>query len=111
MKGALTIIILSIVIFTACSSTGQHDELAQCLADNGVRMYGTYWCPHCQEQKADFGKSWRLVPYVECATSDGGQTRICEDEGIEGYPTWVFPDGTRQSGKLSFETLRNLGGC
>ena len=107
----IILILLTALVFTACSSTGKHEELAKCLTDKGVRMYGASWCSHCKEQKAEFGKSWRLVAYVECSTASGGQTKICQDAGIEGYPTWVFPDGTKESGKLSFETLSKLSGC
>src|SRR3989344_7482831 len=74
---------------------GQLDGFAQCLADKEVIFYGAFWCPHCQTQKALFGRSVKLLPYVECSTPDGNdQLQICKDEGIESYPTWEFPDGT-----------------
>ena len=31
------------------------DALAQCLTAKGVKMYGAYWCSHCQNQKKAFG--------------------------------------------------------
>jgi hypothetical protein len=39
---------------------------ARCLKDRGVKMYGAWWCPHCVEQKEEFGASFEYVPYVEC---------------------------------------------
>jgi len=31
--------------------------------------------------------------------------------GIEGYPTWEFPDGSRQSGEVPFSQLSERSGC
>src|SRR3989344_8083454 len=42
------------------------DEFARCLKDRGAIFYGAFWCPHCQNQKTMFGRSSRLLPYVEC---------------------------------------------
>ncbi len=71
----------------------QYDTFAQCLKDKGATFYGAFWCPHCQAQKKAFGSSSKLLPYVECSTLDTlGQTQICKDKKIEGYPTWMFAD-------------------
>ena len=68
---------------------GNVDEFAQCLADAGAVFYGAFWCPHCQDQKKLFNESDKL-PYVECSLPNGeGQTPVCIEEGIKGYPTWV----------------------
>lgn len=93
-------------------ASGELDGFAQCLTDNGVTMYGAYWCPHCQEQKKLFGASWDIVNYVECSLPNrGGQTEACINAGIESYPTWEFADGTRQSGRLSLDQLAQKTGC
>lgn len=91
---------------------GTYDTFAQCLTDSGAKFYGAFWCPHCQAQKAMFGKSAKLIPYVECSQPDGkGQLQVCIDQGIEGYPTWTFADGTRQSGKRTLEELAQKTSC
>ena len=70
---------------------GKYDSFATCLKDKGAVFYGAFWCPHCNNEKALFGSSKDLVPYVECSTPDGkGQTQICADEKVESYPTWMF---------------------
>src|SRR5690606_1699273 len=80
---------------------GQLDAFASCLAEEGATFYGAFWCPHCQNQKAMFGRSARLLPYVECSTPDGrGQLQLCTDAGITGYPTWIFEDGTIETGEV-----------
>ena len=75
-------------------------------------MYGAFWCPHCKAQKELFGDSWQFVTYVECSLpNEQGQTEFCRQMGIEGYPTWEFPDGSRQSGEVPFSQLSERSGC
>ena len=94
------------------SQPGKHDAFASCLADSGAKFYGAFWCPHCQEQKAMFGKSEKLLPYEECSQPSGqGQLQVCIDKQIESYPTWEFGDGSRLSGTQSFEKLSEKTGC
>lgn len=89
------------------------ETLAQCLTDNDVVMYGAYWCPHCANQKREFGNAFDSVTYVECATPGNPQAMNdeCKDAGIKGYPTWVFPDGTRLSGERALTELADVAGC
>lgn len=88
------------------------DSFAKCITESGAKMYGTYWCSHCQNQKKMFGDSVQYLPYVECASVSGSsQQQVCSDNGITGYPTWVFGDGTRLSGELSLEVLSRKTGC
>lgn len=94
------------------SLPGQYDGFAQCLKDKGAVFYGAFWCPHCQDQKKDFGKSAKYLPYVECSTPDGrGQNQACTDKNVEGYPEWIFADGSRESGRLSLDRLAEKTAC
>ncbi len=94
------------------NTPGQYDEFAKCLKDKGAVFYGAFWCPHCQNQKAMFGKSAKLLPYTECSTADGkAQLQVCKDKNITGYPTWEFADGTRESGEVSLERLSEKTAC
>lgn len=75
------------------SSSTQSIQLASYLKESGARMFGAYWCPHCQNQKETFGKeAWTKIPYVECSTKGYGYdaTKVWK-KGIDGFPTWVFP--------------------
>ncbi|WKZ28820.1 MAG: hypothetical protein QY323_04790 [Patescibacteria group bacterium] len=92
---------------------GQYDTLAQCLTEKGVKFYGASWCPHCAEQKRMFGNSMKYITYVECALpgNQQGQTQACNDANIEGYPTWVFPDGSRLGGEQLPKALGEKAGC
>lgn len=104
--------ILAVLWFIEESKPGDYDGFAQCLSESNATFYGTYWCPHCNDQKDEFGKSMEYVNYVECSLpNQAGQTPACQEAGIRGYPTWVFGDGTRMPGKLSFEQLSQMSGC
>ena len=98
MKG-IVVIVAVLVIFIggavwASSRPGPYDEFATCIKDSGAEFFGAFWCPHCQAQKQEFGRSAKKLPYIECSTPDGkGQTDICKENTIESYPTWIFPDG------------------
>ncbi|MEK7114554.1 MAG: thioredoxin domain-containing protein [Patescibacteria group bacterium] len=83
------------------------DSFAQCLASKNITMYGAKWCSYCQKQKADFGASFKYVPYVECLEN----TKQCLDLGIQGYPTWIFPNGEKLVGYQGLEKLAEASGC
>jgi thiol-disulfide isomerase/thioredoxin len=91
---------------------GPLDPFATCISNSGAKFYGAFWCPHCAAEKKLFGKSVKLLPYVECSTPDGqGQTDICKEKGIEGYPTWIFADGSKLSGEIPLADLAAKTSC
>lgn len=88
------------------------DAFAACLGDKGAKFYGASWCSFCNAQKDLFGSSVALMPYIECAIEgEQGQTKICIDANIQSYPTWIFADGSQESGVQSLEKLANKTGC
>src|SRR3989339_712442 len=108
---AILAIIIGVLVYSE-KSPGKYDGFAQCLKDKGAIFYGAFWCPHCQNQKALFGKSAKFLPYVECSSPDGrSQLKICQDKKIDGYPTWIFADGERKSGEIALEELAEKTGC
>ena len=111
----LLVVVLIFGFFTLFDSEtppGEYDEFASCLTEKGFKMFGSYWCPHCLDQKEMFGNSWEKVNYIECSLPNrAGQTVACTAEGIESYPTWETGDGTRLLGVQSFGSLSELSGC
>lgn len=108
--GAILIVIVLLVV--ASRRPGKLDEFARCLSEKRATFYGAFWCPHCQRQKTLFGRSARLLPYIECSTPDGkGQTLECKDKNITGYPTWIFADDSREAGEVSLQTLAEKTNC
>lgn len=111
----LIVIVIVVVLggsLFVSSKPGTLDGFAQCLKDKGAIFYGAFWCPHCQATKAMFGRSAKLLPYVECSTPNGkDQLAVCKDAGIEGYPTWVFASGNRLTGELTLAQLATETQC
>jgi len=111
-KIILGIILILALAFFIFKGDANYDEFAKCLTDNGAKMYGAFWCSHCQSQKKSFGDSFKHINYIECSTPDGqGQTPECIEAGIQGYPTWEFLTGERMSGEVSFKVLSEKTGC
>lgn len=108
-KGIFALFTLSIL--SACTPTtedsGKYAAFADCLTNSGAIFYGTEWCPHCKAQKALFGDALAQVNYVDC----DAERDLCTKANIESYPTWVFGDGSRQSGTQPLETLAKKTGC
>jgi hypothetical protein len=111
----ILLVAVGLIVWAAIVVPNQPDKLdsfASCLKDKGATFYGAFWCPHCQAQKAAFGRSERLLPYVECSTPDGqGSTQICTDKKIQSYPTWEFKDGSRLTGEIPLADLASKTGC
>lgn len=86
------------------------DGFARCLARERATFWGTVWCPHCDAQRALFGRAFRWVPYVECSV-DGTQAIRPECAGVSGFPTWTFRDGSAVAGRMSLGRLAAKTGC
>jgi hypothetical protein len=121
----IAVLLLGFIVFISARSSGErnktpeqqqvagkYDAFATCLKDKGAVFYGAFWCPHCNNNKALFGDSKDLLPYVECSTEDGqGQLQVCKDKKITGYPTWEFADGSRLTGEVQLATLAEKTAC
>ncbi len=108
-------LLLSVFALTGCGTVNggaSYDEFAACLTDEGMTLYGAFWCSHCADQKQMFGSAMDYIDYVECdPKGDDGQPEVCLEEGIEAYPTWKHADGRSWTGTQSFEKLSEITGC
>jgi hypothetical protein len=90
----------------------RYDDFAKCLASKQTKMYGLYWCPHCADQKAMFGKAFRYVPYVECAIKGSpGLTQACTAAGVKLFPSWQFGTNPPVEGVFPLHELSDKTGC
>jgi len=90
----------------------RYDDFAKCLSVKQAKMYGAYWCPHCAEQKEEFGKSFRYVNYVECAIKGSREmTPACKAANVQHFPTWQFGAGPLVEGKFPLQELSDKTGC
>jgi hypothetical protein len=111
---AVLVVVAGLAAYFVNRSQHKYDGFARCLASRGVKMYGAWWCPHCQDQKERFSKSFKYVPYVECGILGDvhGQSQACKDENVHHYPTWQFPPtGERVERVFSLEELSDRTGC
>jgi uncharacterized membrane protein len=86
--------------------------LAKHLTAKGAKMYSSYWCPHCYEQKQLFGKqAWAEVTNIECAADakKNPQPEVCTKAGIKGFPTWII-DGKLDPGVKKLAKLGQMTG-
>jgi phage baseplate assembly protein gpV len=106
------VVVAGLWFFLQRKHSSRLDAFARCLGAKGAKMYGAYWCPHCDQQKELFGASFHYAPYVECGIK-GSRTpaQACVDANIKHYPTWVFADGARVEGEHSLEFLGQETGC
>jgi len=110
---------IGIVVVLALAYSGfwyhnnhHYDSFAKCLATKQAKMYGLYWCPHCAEQKAMFGKAFQYVPYVECAIKDSRELApACKAAGVKLFPSWQFGAGQPIEGVFPMQELSDKTGC
>src|SRR5436189_3493116 len=87
------------------------DAFAKCLAARQVKMYGLYWCTHCEEQQEMFGSAFQYVPYIECGTKcSRAEQPACVEAGVKNFATWQFVTD-RHEGVLRLETRSETTGC
>lgn len=90
----------------------RYDEFAKCLTAKQVKMYGAYWCPHCSDQKAEFGGSFRYVNYVECAIKGSREmSPACKEAGVKLFPSWQFGSGPLVEAVFPLQELSDKTGC
>jgi hypothetical protein len=109
LVAVLVVLVVALVFLGKPKDTiaKNYDVFAKCLAEKGVVMYGAKWCSHCQNQKKQFGDSFKYVKYVECPE----QIKLCTEKGIQGFPTWGMPDGQKLIGEQELQTLSMETGC
>lgn len=93
--------------FGAPASEHPYAEFAQCLSDEGLVMYGTDWCPHCQDQKQMFEDAFEFIEFVNC---DFNKT-TCQSLGVTGYPTWFYQGEKWADGVQAFGEFAEISGC
>jgi hypothetical protein len=96
------------------SNTSGSAEIALAihLRKQGVKMYGAFWCGYCGRQKELFGQqAFAKIRYIECdPRGSNPNPQACNQAGVKGFPTWVFPNGQTFGGLTSLSALANASG-
>ena len=109
--GVALVTLFGLSFVSSPAAAGEYDQFAQCIADSGATYYAAFWCPACNQQTALFGASEEHLPYVECSNPNRSLNATCAQAGIDGFPTWEFGDGSRETGVLSMSQLAERTGC
>ena len=114
----IMIVVAIVVVSAAAYYFGWHrranrlDAFAKCLTSKQAKMYGAFWCPHCEDQKDKFGSAFDYAPYVECGIKGSKAIEsVCTEAGIKRFPTWIFADSTRIEGAQELTFLGEKTGC
>ncbi|HEY9673615.1 MAG TPA: hypothetical protein V6D11_19385 [Waterburya sp.] len=85
--------------------------LAKHLKKVGAKLYGTYWCPYCNQQKVLFGEeAFSQINYIECdPRGKNARPALCRQAKIQGFPTWEIK-GKFYSGLQTMQELSELSG-
>lgn len=113
MLGLAAVIVLGLVAVAVVQSRlpSKYDEFAQCLADNGAKVYTASWCPVCERQLGEFGTAARFLNNKECAVANGqNNLDLCQADGIESVPTWE-ENGVKTPGFRELTDLAETYGC
>jgi len=102
----LVVIIAYLVYKPSSNNSNTPEQLAKCLTEKGIKMYGSIYCPHCAAQKALFGDAFKFVNYVECTNAEN--SNLCS--GLMGVPAWDI-QGQIYYGKQELSKLKELSGC
>ncbi|OYP36994.1 Ig-like domain-containing protein [Rhodopirellula sp. MGV] len=85
-------------------------QFAKDLTAADVKFFGANWCPACSEQKALFQDGYKYLPFIEVTNPDRTIGQIGTDNNITAYPTWVFPDNSRETGVLTLQQISDRSG-
>lgn len=83
---------------------------AKALTDAGAKMYTAAWCAFCSMQKQLFQAGGSYLPAIEVTNPDRTLNEVGIENNITSFPTWEFPDQTRESGLLDLQTLSDRSG-
>ena len=85
-------------------------QFAKDLTTAGVKFFGAAWCSFCTDQKQLFQDGGEFLPFIEVSNPDRSLNATGVAENIETFPTWEFPDSSRETGVLSLQTLSDRSG-
>jgi len=109
---AIILLISGIYLFTDwfskvtgyLSGEDEKTKLATCLAESGSEFYSDLYCADCEKQKEMFGKSFSIIPTIECNKKEG------QCPNIKSLPAWYI-NKTIVYGYKNFSELKALSSC
>ena len=99
-------VIILLVWFFWPQAVVSRNNFGDCLTANGVVMYGSDQCSHCENQKRILGEDFKRINYVNCDFN----ADECRQKGISFYPLWSR-DNQVLAGVQSLQSLSEFSGC
>ena len=100
-----------LLTFSACSlikSGSPEAQLARCINDKGIILYGTTWGSNTSRQLQAFGDASKYLNFIDCQKNKNA----CSRANIKENPTWFFPEGNiERSGFLRLDMLASFASC
>ncbi len=88
-----------------------YDNFAKCLAEKGLKVYGSELCSACRAEMKIFGSSWRFLNMIECNPNiDGNKADECLEVEVKKTPTFIMGDKRTDGFKL-LDELSEFSGC
>ncbi len=104
----IVIILLSVAgiyYYKNFNQTTPQEKVISCIASKAT-LYGSKYCPHCQNQKKILRNYLSLFKSIDCLDNP----ELCDKVGVDRYPTWEI-DGKLYPGVKSIEELKKLTNC
>ena len=86
----------------------QRNDIAQCIADKGGKVYITNDCDHCLNQVLDFGSAFVKIPKEICIDRE---YECYKEFEVRHYPMWESDDGKRLKGHNHPAIVANFFNC
>ena len=102
---AIAVVILMIWFFWP-QAVVSRSSFGDCMTANGVTLYGSDQCSHCESQKKILGENFESINYVNCSFN----ADECRQKGISFYPVWSR-DNKVLAGVQSIQSLSEFSGC
>ncbi len=112
MKKEVLILVLGLVLISGCNEITNYDNFVNCLEEKDVKLYGSFQCSHCEEQKEMFKNSTELLVenvYVECGALSSFN-EDCRNNNVSAVPMWVI-NNESYLGTMSLDKISKLSGC
>ena len=101
--------LVSLLFIVGCTTqSNSFLEFNECLAENGVVIYGSEWCPACQSLVELLGGNQAIQPiYVECTNNQ----QRCTEETRTNYIPEIQINGEIYEGARTIQELASITGC
>lgn len=67
------------------------EELASCLSEKKIKLYGYSPSQFSSTQKDIFKEAFSQIKYIECKQDEDGWSAECVKKGVNNVPAWSFP--------------------